>query len=79
MSEAEVAPGKNVDFSQTPPGKAEGPTSIRMKIADIIYVLDIQNKNRNIDKVLAKYGVDESAVDKIKSVLYEGQWNVFRN
>jgi hypothetical protein len=76
MSEAEVAPGKNIDLSQ---GIGDGQRTIRMKIKDIIYVLDLQNKNRNIDKVLAKYGVDESAVDRIKSVLYDGQWNVFRN
>ncbi|NOZ77356.1 MAG: hypothetical protein GXO65_06800 [Euryarchaeota archaeon] len=39
-----------------------------MKIADIIYILDIQNKNKHIDRVLAKYGVEVgTGQDKIRA------------
>jgi hypothetical protein len=67
MIEAEIAPGRNVKVGQK---------SIRMKIKDIIYVLDIQNKNRKIPEVLAAYGLDMDQVEVLKGVLESGTWDV---
>lgn len=49
---------------------------MRMNISDIIYVLDIQNKNRHIESVLEKYGVDRGTVETMKDALKNGKWAV---
>ena len=49
---------------------------MRISISDMIYVLDIQNKNRHIDSVLKKYGADIASVDAMKDALKSGRWAV---
>jgi hypothetical protein len=51
-------------------------STVRMKVADIIYVLNIQNKNSHVDKVLVKYGLGHACVGRIKAALEKGQWEV---
>lgn len=67
MIDVEVSPGSNVKVGQK---------SIRMKIRDIIYILDIQNKNRKIPEVLANYGLDMDHIEALKGVLESGTWDV---
>ncbi|NOZ77389.1 MAG: hypothetical protein GXO65_06990 [Euryarchaeota archaeon] len=49
---------------------------MRMKIADMIYVLDLQNKNKHINATLAKYGLDPSSLKALKDALERGKWKV---
>jgi ABC-type dipeptide/oligopeptide/nickel transport system ATPase subunit len=57
-------------------GKTREVDNMRINIADVIYVLDIQNKNKHINKKLEKYGMDKSSLKKIKAALEGGQWRV---
>jgi hypothetical protein len=50
--------------------------TMRIKIADMIYVLDIQNKNKHINQILDKYGMDRSSMDRVKIALQTGRWKV---
>ena len=47
---------------------------MKIKIRDLIYILDIQNKNRNIEAVLVKYGLEHPR--DIKRALKAGRWAV---
>ena len=48
----------------------------RVKICDVIYMLDIQHKNTRINHVMAKYGIEDLAF--IKDALKAGRWDVVR-
>lgn len=50
--------------------------TIRINISDMIYVLDIRNKNQHIDRTLDKYRIDKSSVGRIKTALEKGRWRV---
>jgi hypothetical protein len=64
---------KNTPFSGV---LEEATEAIRINIADMIYVLDIQHKNPHIDRVLARYGISNSMLDRIRKALEKGRWKV---
>jgi len=69
---AEVQP-QDTSFS----GMVEGATrTLRINIADVIYILDIQNKNPHVGRVLARYGLDGTMVKRLKAALERGSWKV---
>jgi hypothetical protein len=54
----------------------EGRKRLKIKMADLIYVLDIQNKNPHVDRVLADYGLDRDTLKRVKAALERGRWKV---
>jgi hypothetical protein len=54
--------------------EVEGP--LKIKVADILHLVDIQKKNKHPDKILTKYGLGKYSVNRIKTALKMGKWKV---
>lgn len=51
---------------------------LKINIYDMIYILNLQKKNPHIDRVMAKYGIDENLAKDVKAALKRGKWKVTR-
>lgn len=49
---------------------------MKIKIADMIYILNIQKKNKHIKRVMDKYGLDHSGLPTIEKALHKGRWRL---